>query len=138
VRASESTCPQCGGVLRNERGAVVRTAGAVLMGLSLTACPADDDNDDTGAGTTSMTSGSTAMPTSGSTAMPTSGSTTDIDPTTGPGPEPAYGVGATTDIPTTGGSSSSGTDTDTDTEGSSSSSSGGGGEPDYGVPETSG
>lgn len=109
----------------------------MLMGLSLTACPADDDSDDTGASSATMTQGSSGStdPTMSSTGSDMSGTVSS-----GPGPEPAYGVG-TTDFPdtsSTGGSSSStGGDTDgTSTGGGSSSTSIGG--PEYGVPETTG
>ena len=119
----------------------VRTAGAVLMGLSLAGCPADDDSDDTGASSATMTAGSSSTDptTMGNTSDP-SGTTMDIDPTTGPGPEPAYGVGATTGFTgtSTGGSSSGG---GTESGGSSSTGDIGStsiGGPEYGVPETSG
>lgn len=108
----------------------------MLMGLSLTACPAGDDTDDTGASSATMTAGSSSStdPTMSSTGSDMSGTVS-----TGPGPEPAYGVG-TTDTPGTsssGGSSSSGGDTDATSTGDASSSTSIGG-PEYGVPETTG
>ena len=136
IRADEPACPQCGSRVRNELGTVVRTAGAMLMGLSLTACPADDDTDDTGASSATMTTGSSGStdPTVTSTGSDMSGTT--LDPSTGPGAEPAYGVG-TTDFPgTSSGGSSTGGDTDGTSTGEGSSTSIGG--PEYGVPETTG
>lgn len=111
------------------------------MGLSLTACPAEDDTDDTGASSATMTAGSSDSsgstdPTMSSTSSDMSG--TSLDTSSGPGPEPAYGVG-TTDFPDTssgGSSSSTGGDTDGTSTGESSSTSIGG--PEYGVPETTG
>ncbi len=118
-----------------------RTAGAVLMGLSLAGCPAGDDTSETIGNGSSSTAGSTSMgSTAGST---TDDSTTTFDVSSGPVGE-AYGAPDTetfgtdpTDTSSTGGD----TDTDTDTEGSTGGSSGGsstGLGPDYGVPTTSG
>ncbi|MGH1348598.1 MAG: hypothetical protein ACRBN8_44050 [Nannocystales bacterium] len=141
VRADESACPHCESRVRNELGTVVRTAGAMLMGLSLTACPADDDSDDTGASSATMTAGSSGTTDPTDSTDPTMSSTgSDMSGTvsSGPGPEPAYGVG-TTDFPSTsssGGSSSSGGGTDGTSTGEGSSTSIGG--PEYGVPETTG
>lgn len=111
----------------------------MLMGLSLTACPADDEGDDTGASSATMTAGSSGSSGSTDPTMSSTGSdmtaTTD-EVSTGPGPEPAYGVG-TTDFPgTSSGGSSTGTGGDTDgtSTGEGSSTSIGG--PEYGVPET--
>lgn len=130
VRANESTCPLCDARLRNERGVVIRTAGAVLMGLSLTACPADDDTNDTEVGSSATASGSTSD-------AGTTSSTGDPDPSSSSFGGAEYGVAETGDfttstggVGTSTGGSSSGSDTDT---GSTSL-----GDPDYGVPETSG
>ncbi len=146
VRGTERTCPQCNSRLRNDRGAVVRTTGAVLMGLALTACPAEDDGDD------SIGSASAAMDgTSGGEASLST--TNEPDPSTNGGGEPDYGGpatagwGSTTDDPgsesstgdagsSTGNGSTGGSSTGDATSGSSGGSSTGIGEPEYGVPTT--
>ena len=110
---------------------MVRSAGAVLMGLALAGCPAGDDSDDTLGGTSSDTSSSS----NGSTSM--AGSTTADNGVTGPtfdesGVQSAYGspdseTFGTTDITdsdtttSTGSGSDTDTDTDTDTDAGSSS-----------------
>lgn len=142
VLVRDSACPHCGATVRNGATVLGRTAGAVLMGLSLAACPAGDDTNE------SMGNGSSSSGTPGSTTM---GSTTDdsgttsFDVSSGPVGE-AYGAPDTetfgtdpTDSSSTG--SDTDTDTDTDTDGSTGGSTGGsstGFSPDYGVPTTSG
>ena len=114
VRADEPRCPSCHRPLRDSGGRIGRTAGALLMGLSLGACGDNKDDGDSSA--------------SSITAQPDYG----VPATEG---EPEYGVVSTGES-TTGGESSSGD------ESSSSSGDTGGttsvGEPDYGVPGTTG
>jgi len=119
----------------NDSGVVLRTAGAVLMGLSLTACPAEDDGDDSGATTAS---GSTTA--AGSTSSSGAAESSSSEPgSTSFGSD--YGTAETANV-TSGGDTSStgttgtGTDTDTDTDTDTGSTSLGGA--DYGVPETTG
>ena len=152
VKANESHCIVCGAALHGESSVVARTAGAVLMGLSLTGCPTDDTTGDSMAGTepsttqagteTSSSSSSTTMAEtmSSTTNMPTGTETTDpgSDSSTFSG-ESAYGVpGTGTTIAET--DSGSGTDTDTDTDGETETTAADTGStsvsPDYGVPET--
>jgi hypothetical protein len=141
----DAGCPHCGATVRSGGQVLGRTAGAVLMGLTLAGCPASDDTSDTlGSGDTSSTS-ATTLPTSSTTSTTDdSGSTTTFDPSTGPVGE-AYGSPDTFDTLGTssgGGSSSGGTDTDTDTDtdgtssGGTDSGSSTGISPDYGVPTT--
>ena len=137
VKVVDSRCPHCGASMRG--GVVGRTAGAVLMGLTLAGCPAGDDTSETlgngDTGSSSTNPGTSAMGTS------TSGvdvSTGDVGPgpTSGPGPgsDPAYGNPATDTFGTTdmtasdtgtgtGTGTDSGTGTGTGTGGDSSSSS---------------
>lgn len=135
VLVRDASCPHCGAKVRNGGTVLGRTAGAVLMGLSLAGCPAGDDTTETMGGDGS--SGSTSMP---GTSTSDDG-TTSFDVSSGPVGE-AYGAPDTetfgtdpTDTTSTGGD----TDTDTDTDGTSS---GGGSStslgPDYGVPTTTG
>jgi len=128
VRADEGACPHCGGHVRNDAGVVARTTTAVLMGLALAGCPADDDDTSDTASTIGDEDTEYGVPATEGTTDASSTSDTGDMTSTGIG-EPEYGVADTGGFETTGGSSSSGTD------GSSSS---GGGEPDYGVPETTG
>lgn len=110
VKAVESMCPHCGGVLRNADGSITRTAIAVLLGLSgiaMTGCesapkPGAPVTGDNPPATTSASTEPTSVPTA-----PTSNSA-DIDhmsapeygvPATNepPAPAPKYGVPATSD-----------------------------------------
>lgn len=135
MRPQEPNCPHCGVRIRNEGGVVLRTAGAVLMGLSLTACPAEDDGDDTGAstapGSTSAAGSTSADDTTGepgTTAFASDyGGPATGDFTTGPDTTSTGGTGT--------GTTGTGADTETDTDAGSSTSLGG---PEYGVPETTG
>ena len=118
VLASDAHCPQCGGEVRNVRGQVLgRTASAVLMGLALAGCPAEDDPQDTmggsgssssegssSAGSTSMTSDATTSEVTSGTSMGESSDATTFESSA------AYGVPATSTGPDTE------TDTDTDTD----------------------
>src|SRR5687768_4068458 len=127
VRADERECPHCGVAVRDVGGRIGRTASAMLMGLTLSACAdKDDGNDETSA------SSVTAEPEYGVATTgiePLYGVATE-PPTTSTGEEssssesgttivgePEYGVAETG---TTGD-----TDTDTDTDGSTSTGSNG-------------
>lgn len=48
VYTRSESCPHCGGLIRGESGALLKTAGAALLGLALTACSSSSDGDDTG------------------------------------------------------------------------------------------
>ena len=125
VLAREVACPHCGATMRSA-GMVGRTASAVLMGLALAGCPADDDDNDTMAST-----GSSGSPTTDpSESTSSEGSSTDPTAmTTGP----LYGGPATGELTSsTSDSSSTGGETEGTSSGSTSLS------PDYGVPTTSG
>ena len=109
VKRADATCPHCGASMHDPAGSVRRTAGAVLMGLSIasTACVAEpeygvpateSDTNQPGTGSTSGTDDTTSESTTG---------TTDSTDSVG---EPEYGVPETDSV----------------------------GEPDYGVPETTG
>lgn len=132
-KVSDSACPHCGAVLRTESGGLGRTAGAMLMGLTLASCTGDDKSTTIGEpeyGAPATESVGTTMDTDGGT----DGMTSTTNDVTSSG-EAEYGV-ADTGFTTSSTGSSSGTatdtDTDTDTDGSTSL------EPDYGVPTTSG
>jgi hypothetical protein len=148
VKAEEPQCIVCGARLEKDGGGVARTAGAVLMGLSLTACPTDDTSGDSmmsdgtmSPATESSTQGMTesmsgaSMTGSESETMGPGSSGSDSGSTTNPGTdsttfagESAYGVGATT-IEDTDTDTETTTGTTADTLGSTSVS------PDYGVPD---
>jgi hypothetical protein len=135
VKVDATECPHCGGSVRTCR-ALPLGAGVVLMGLTLSGCPADD-------GAESETMASTPATTADTTGMQaettSSGSTQDVDGSTFESAA-AYGTPDTgvdslpDDTGTTGSTGSTGdagTDTDTDTGGTTL-------EPEYGVPTTSG
>lgn len=141
VLVRDAACPHCGATVRSGGQVLGRTAGAVLMGLSLAGCPAGDDTTETTVGNGGSSSSSSSMgSTMGST---TDEGTTSFDVSSGPVGE-AYGVPDTesfgsdpTDSSSTGGDTEGDTDTDTDgTTGGSSGSSSTGLGPDYGVPTT--
>ena len=152
IKLDETKCLHCGARLRSDTGMIGRTAGAMLLGLSMTACPGDDSTADTGASNSeSNTMGMTGDDSTGGS-MSGSASMSGSDATT-ISPEPEYGVGDTTFGETTetpgSDSTSNGTDDTTSSTGSgtsgdsttgdSSSSSGfNTGEPEYGVPATDG
>ena len=48
VFARSESCPHCGGLIRGEGGKILKTAGAAMLGLALTACSGADDKTDTG------------------------------------------------------------------------------------------
>jgi len=140
VARTERICPQCNVVLSTDRSTVANAAGAVLLGLSLGGCPADDDDDMTNTSvepeygvpatesdTVSTTNGMTMTSTSATGTMSTTASETS---TVG---EPEYGVPETESF--TGGDTevSTGETTGTSTGDEQTSI-----EPDYGVPESSG
>ena len=151
IKESEPHCIVCGAKLRGDAGVVGRTAGAVLMGLSLTACPTDDTMGDSmaGEGTMSPTSTDTSSTTMAESMSATSvaetgtesGSTAET--ATDPGSdsttfssESAYGVPGTG---TTIAETDTGTDTDGETTAGTTAAETGSTSvsPDYGVPETS-
>jgi hypothetical protein len=121
VRADERECPHCGVAIRDVGGRIGRTASAVLMGLSLSACAdKDDGNDETTASTVTAqpeygvpaTEGEPdyGVPVTGESSSGESGSSSSSESGTTIVGEPEYGVAETG---TTG-------DTDTDTDGSTS------------------
>lgn len=139
VLVRDAGCPHCGATVRSGGQVLGRTAGAMLMGLTLAGCPASDDTSETmgNAETSSTSTDTTAQPTSSTT--DDSDSTTTFDVSTGPVGE-AYGSPETTDTLGT----SSGGDTEGTSSGTDGSSSGSGTDsgsstglsPDYGVPPT--
>lgn len=145
--AREAECPHCGAALRNGKGHVLgRTAGAVLMGLSLAGCPASDDTSETqggdGTSSTGMTSTNPTNPTNAtSTTNPTEDTEAVVTAAAYGNPETdSFSTTDVTDSDTTSSGGDTDTDTDTDTAtGSGSDSSSGsstGISPDYGVPTT--
>lgn len=136
VARTERVCPRCNAVFPEDRSVVFHAAGAVLLGLSLAGCPADDDDETTNTtvepdygvpATESTTVDMTASGTMTSGATMTS-SATETTMTTG---EPEYGVPET--------ESFTGSETDsagTDTGGTAGSDSSTSLEPDYGLPDT--
>lgn len=134
VLTSDKACPHCGASVHDGKGQVLgRTATAVLMGLALAGCPADDDSGDSMGGGGSSSSSSTVTtdaassgPGGTSIGSTTAGSsTTDDSGSTAitfdsSGAQAAYGSPDTetfgsTDI-TESDSTSSGGDTDTDSD----------------------
>lgn len=127
VRAEDPACPHCGASVRTTTG---WRPPAVLLGLALTGCPADDYRDDLPAESSSTTAPSTASATTVGTSSEGSSSTT-MDMTS-VGSEPAYGVpqtesdtspgtesGSSTGVDSTGttdGSTTGGSDTSTGSE----------------------
>lgn len=114
---------------------VARTAGALLMGLALTACPAADDGDDTaGTGNSSTSSYEPDPATNGGGASDYGGPVTEgwgsssgaVDETS------SSGDGSSGDSSSGGDSTGDASTGDASTGGSST----GIGEPDYGVPTT--
>ena len=122
VLSSEASCPHCGGRVRNESGMVARTAAAVLMGFSLTGCPAGDDGSTSGSSVGQPDYGTPETDPSSSSSDGDSESTSSTGSDTSSGTtfvgEPDYGVPGTTGTGEASSSSSGGTG------GSSSSSSG--------------
>lgn len=128
-KVTDAACPHCGEALRLDAGIVGRTAGAMLLGLTLASCVGGDDSTTVAEpeyGVPATESASTTMDTDGGTDSNTS-TTNDV---TSAG-EAEYGVADTGPWGTS--STTLDTDTDTDTDGSTSV-----GEPEYGVPTTDG
>jgi hypothetical protein len=138
VRHGDTKCPSCEASI-GDRTVVVRAAGAMLvLGLTLTGCPASDDSGET-VGDESSETVPTVSTTNGDTgsSSATEGDEVTSAATTGP----LYGTFATgsedgSTASTTDGESGSssdsgsGSDTDTDTDGTT------GPSPLYGVAET--
>lgn len=141
VNSSEEQCPHCGEEVYSGGGGVLgRTAGAVLMGLTLAGCPAGDETGD-------------SMPNTAAYGVPTtdswtaSGSTTDdgsSSTTTGEGDSTGSST-STGASDSTGASSSTGAGTSSGTGSGTDTGSGGGTttgtgstgiSPDYGSPAT--
>lgn len=156
VRRDEHGCPHCGADLSSNGGPVVRTAAAVLMGLTLAGCPAPESEDegasssatDTTPGTDASSSASGSSSSGPATTM-SSGSAYGVPPTeSGSGDEsgPPDTTGPDTDGTTggTGTGTDTGTDTDTDTDASTGGTDSNSGtetgstgiSPDYGAPAT--
>ncbi|MCR9160648.1 MAG: hypothetical protein ACE37F_20955 [Nannocystaceae bacterium] len=139
--ARESTCPHCDASLRTS-SALGRTAGAVLMGLTLAGCPASDDTSETMAGDGSSSSSSTTTNNPSGTTMDPGSTTIDSDPTTPGVTAAAYGNPETSDsFGTTDATDSDSTSSGGDTEGTTGGSGSTAGDstgisPDYGVPTT--
>lgn len=117
VKLYETHCLHCGARLRSDGGGIRRTAGAMLMGLSLAGCPSDDSAETMGSGGSST--GDPNTTTTGDTSSSTSSDVTSSG-------EAEYGVPETGEtFETTGGSDSTSVSaTESDTEASSGSSSG--------------
>ncbi|MGH1343940.1 MAG: hypothetical protein ACRBN8_20445 [Nannocystales bacterium] len=109
---------------------MARTAAAVLMGLALAGCPANEDDEDTG--DSIATSALYGGPTTDTATEGGSGTTSGTDSATSS--SGSSGSSSTTAADTSGTSSSTGGETDTD--GSTGSGSSTGISPDYGVPTT--
>jgi hypothetical protein len=118
VRADERECPHCGVAVRDVGGRIGRTASAMLMGLTLSACAdKDDNNDETSASSVTAepeygvaTTGveplygvATGESSTGEESSSSESGTTIVG-------EPEYGVAET-------GTTTGDTDTDTDTDG---------------------
>lgn len=153
VLTTDAACPHCGAPVRDGKGQVLgRTAAAVLMGLALSGCPADDDSSDSmGGGGSSSSSATTDAASSGPGATSVGSSSSATSTTTNAtgstavtfdesGAQSAYGspdteTFGTTDMTESDTTSSGGdTDTDTDTETGDTSSTGGA-QPLYGAAE---
>lgn len=126
VRTDDGACPNCGVTRRS-----VFAPGAILLGLALTGCPADDGTETMGgtgsASATNASSNSNTTMSSGASMSSTSAGTDSAttDDTLETSAQPPYGVPDTTSSgPDTGTASDTDTDTDT-TDGTSSSDSGG-------------
>jgi hypothetical protein len=118
VKVDEQVCLHCGARLRSENGAIGRTAGALLMGLSLTACPSDDGSETMGGSAGTSTTDTSGSPTSMSASSEPTGSTSDGSTF---GSEADYGVAETsaTEGPTGGSDSTSASSSESDSSGAS-------------------
>lgn len=128
VLTSDKACPHCGASVHDGKGKVLgRTTSAVLLGLALAGCPADDDTSDTmgGSGSSSATTDAESSGPSGtSVGSSSTASSTTVGSTAvtfdESGAQSAYGspdteTFGTTDM-TESDTTSSGGDTDTDTD----------------------
>jgi hypothetical protein len=113
VHWGTNACPHCGQAI--PAGAVGRTAGAVLMGLTLAGCPGDD------------VGGPVPQPEYGVPATESGEPIDDTGSEASTGHEDGTGTGAETDATTSVGEPEYGVPETSSV-----------GEPDYGVPETSG
>ncbi len=135
VHREENGCPHCGAELDARSNPVARTAAAVLMGLTLAGCPANDETEDS-----VSSSAAYGVPTT-DTMNPSAGSTTGDGTGTTEGSDSTSGG---TDSSSSSGTASSSTGEETDTDGTSTgagdtgSTGSTGISPDYGVPSTSG
>lgn len=128
VFASESSCPHCGAA-RTGPKATARQSGvaAIVLGLALSGCGADDASDDN-ATTASTESATTNASSTGDTAITGQIPDPDSGPQTAAYGTPDSDTFGTTDMTDgdtdvrsttgTGGDTSTGGDTDTDTDGS--------------------
>jgi hypothetical protein len=149
VKREEPQCIICGAQLRGAGRVAGRTVGAVLMGLSMTACPADDTMGDSMATDTGSASDATSTTMAESLSGTSVGMTEGTESITDPGSESTtFDVASAYGVPGTGttiGDSETATDTDTDTATDTGSSTGTTSaetgstsiSPDYGVPDTS-
>lgn len=138
VARTERICPQCDAVLVADRNTtsfcVGNIAGAVMLGMTLAGCPADDDDDTTNTSVepdygVPATESDTVSTTNGMTSTSASGTNSTTASETSTVGEPEYGV------PETESFTSSDTDVSTGETGSSSSGDEATSiEPDYGVP----
>ncbi len=131
VKRSDATCPHCGARVRDVHGRISRTAGALLMGLSLTACGDKDPDETTAHASDTEMSSSASSSSSSSSSSSTSSTSTSTSTSTDATGQPAYGVPATTSGTTA--STTAGTGTTTESDSSSS-----GPAPAYGVPASTG
>ena len=134
VARTERICPQCDAVLVADRNTVMNIAGAVMLGMTLAGCPADDYDETTNTSvepdygvpatesdTVSTTNGMTSTSASGTNAM-TASETSTVG-------EPEYGVPESESF-TSGDTDVSTGETGSSTSGDEATSI----EPDYGVP----
>jgi hypothetical protein len=120
VLRTERICPQCDAVLVTDRNTVLNVAGAVMLGMTLAGCPADDDDDTTNTSVepdygVPATESDTVSTTDGMTSTSASGTMSTTASETSTVGEPEYGVPETetftsgdTDVSTTGDTGSSG------------------------------
>lgn len=108
IRTDERICPHCGSRVHSDTGVVARTTSAVLMGLALAGCPADEDD--------------VIEPEYGTPTTMTEGSTSTTEGQTGEGESSSESGDETSTSSSTGGAEGSST---TDA-----------GESDYGVAQT--
>jgi hypothetical protein len=117
VRSNEGTCPHCGAAIASD-GRLGRTAGAVLMGLTIAGCGPDAGEDTASAGMTASEGSATETPGTSSSGSAEGSHTGDTSSSVSEGTwgEPDYGVPDTgwyeeTDDTTGTGAESTGDDT---------------------------